>query len=70
MSERASTTLRMSPSEHQLLVALLQFKATAITEGQFMAAVTVISPGWSSYANKPVEELVQLLSESLVQVVR
>lgn len=66
--EKASTTLKMTPSEHQRLVAQLQFRAKAITEEQFRAIL--VSSGWEMAVGWPIDRIDQTLAESLLMVVR
>lgn len=66
--ERASTTLKMTPTEHRELVALLQFHAKLITEEQFRAVLAMT--GRDPFKGVETHRLVEILSESLAKIIR
>ena len=67
--ERASTSLKMTPTEHRELVALLQFQAKMINEEQFRAVLAMTGRG-VLFNTVAINRMVETLSESLAKIVR
>ena len=67
MQQKAQTTLKVSPVDHQALIALLQYLSGMVEEDQFRAVLATQGRHYASQTTVlPSEKLVELTAEAIL----